>query len=123
MSRPQPGTTRDDTALVRGRLEAFLKEQTEDGAFRFKSKYIADDLESTPTQVGQLIYQLREDDEVPLEFEKLTGTRPTTWAVRRKTVCAECGHDHDGYDTTVDGDSHCYACGFPKQRRDDAGDE
>ena len=83
MSRPQPGKTREDTDLMRERLEEYLKEQTADGAYRFKSRFIADDLESSPTQVGQLIYQLRQDDDTSLTFEKLAYSGATQWEVRR----------------------------------------
>ena len=117
MSRPQPGTTRDDTDINLRRLEDYLLKKTEDGPFRFKAKFISDDIESTPKQIGQLISKFRQRDDVLIEFEKLTSSSPTTWEASRKTVCVECDHDHGGYDVTVNGASHCYACGFPKQRQ------
>ena len=40
------------------RLGRYLRERTEDGEFYFKSKFIADDLDMTPSQVGTLVDRL-----------------------------------------------------------------
>lgn len=64
------------------RLGRYLHERTEDGEFYFKSKFIADDLDMTPSQVGTLVDRLRESA-TGLEIERWAYTNATTWRVTR----------------------------------------
>jgi hypothetical protein len=64
------------------RLEGYLRERAaaSGGEFYFKSKFIADDLGMTPSQVGALIDQLRDVSE-RIRVEPWSYTNATTWRV------------------------------------------
>jgi hypothetical protein len=64
------------------RLGRYLRERTEDGEFYFKSKFIADDLDMTPSQVGTLVDRLR-GATTGLDIEPWAYTNATTWRVTR----------------------------------------
>ena len=64
------------------RLRRFLRRQAADGEYYFKSKYIADDLNLTPKEIGNLITKLRER-ETPLDIDRWAYTNATTWRVTR----------------------------------------
>ncbi|MWV64911.1 hypothetical protein GRS48_08770 [Halorubrum sp. JWXQ-INN 858] len=65
------------------RLAAYLREEAADGETYFKAKFIADDVELSPKEIGALIVRLQ--DSVPdLEIEKWSYTGATTWRVTRQ---------------------------------------
>lgn len=64
------------------RLGRYLRERCADGEYYFKSKYIADDLDMTPSQVGTLVDRLRESA-AGLDIERWAYTNATTWRVTR----------------------------------------
>lgn len=73
------GATAETRAGER-RLASYLRERAADGEFYFKSKFVADDLGMTPSQVGRLVSRL--DDSVEdLEVERWSYTNATTWRV------------------------------------------
>ncbi|MEF8779439.1 MAG: hypothetical protein V5A46_02010 [Haloferacaceae archaeon] len=64
------------------RLAGYLREQAVDsgGELYFKAKFIADDVDLSPKEIGALIVQLQES--VPdLTIEKWSYTGATTWRV------------------------------------------
>ena len=64
------------------RLGRYLRERTEEGEFYFKSKFIADDLDMTPSQVGTLVDRLQ-GSAAGLDIERWAYTNATTWRVTR----------------------------------------
>ena len=67
------------------RLAAFLREEAADGETYFKAKFIADDVDLSPKEIGALIVQLQ-DSVADLEIEKWSYTGATTWRVSRRTA-------------------------------------
>ena len=63
------------------RLEQYLRREAADGEAYIKSKFIADDVDLTPSQVGLLLTRLREADG-GVDVEKWSYTNATTWRVR-----------------------------------------
>jgi len=63
------------------RLEQYLRREAADGEAYIKSKFIADDVDMTPSQVGLLLTRLRESDD-GVDVEKWSYTNATTWRVR-----------------------------------------
>ena len=76
MSRSRSITEADEE-----RLETYLRRRAGGGEAYIKSKFIADDLGLTPSQVGALLARLRDADGGP-EVEKWSYTNATTWRVR-----------------------------------------
>ena len=62
------------------RLEQYLRRRAADGDAYVKSKFIADDVGLTPSQVGLLLKRLRES-EGDVDVEKWSYTNATTWRV------------------------------------------
>ena len=62
------------------RLERYLRRRAADGNAYVKSKFIADDVGLTPSQVGLLLKRLRES-EGDIDVEKWSYTNATTWRV------------------------------------------
>lgn len=69
-----------ETRAGEQRLASYLREQAADGEFYFKSKFIADDLGMTPSQVGRLVSRLNDSVE-DLKIERWSYTNATTWRV------------------------------------------
>lgn len=63
------------------RLEAYLRRKAAGGEAYIKSKFVADDVDLTPSQVGLLLQRLRES-ESRVEVEKWSYTNATTWRVQ-----------------------------------------
>lgn len=63
-------------------LREYLINRAESGGFFFKSKFIADDVDLSASQVGVLIGQLQEQEN-GLEIEPWSYTNATTWYVER----------------------------------------
>jgi len=63
------------------RLEQYLRREAADGDAYVKSKFIADEVELTPSQVGLLLTRLREADG-GVDVDKWSYTNATTWRVR-----------------------------------------
>jgi Mn-dependent DtxR family transcriptional regulator len=62
------------------RLERYLRSRAGDSDAYVKSKFIADDIGLTPSQVGLLLKRLRES-EGDVDVEKWSYTNATTWRV------------------------------------------
>jgi transcriptional regulator CtsR len=63
------------------RLERLLRREAGEGEAYIKSKFIADEVDLTPSQVGLLLTRLRESDG-GVDVEKWSYTNATTWRVR-----------------------------------------
>ena len=62
------------------RLRAYLSQKAADGEMYFKSKFIADDVDLSPKEIGALMLKLKKS--APgLEIEKWSYTSATTWRV------------------------------------------
>ena len=79
MQQPSTGTEPEDKE---GRLLTYLREKASDGELYFKSKFIADEVDLSPKEIGALMVQLRESA-TDLEIEKWSYTSATTWRVER----------------------------------------
>jgi hypothetical protein len=64
------------------RLGRYLRERAADGEFYFKSKFVADDVDMTPSQVGTVVDRLR-GSATGLDIERWAYTNATTWRVTR----------------------------------------
>lgn len=62
------------------RLRAYLAQKADDGEVYFKSKFIADEVDLSPKEIGALMVKLRESA-TDLEIEKWSYTSATTWRV------------------------------------------
>ncbi|ADQ66067.1 hypothetical protein GL213_02310 [Halogeometricum borinquense] len=62
------------------RLKQYLQEKAQDGEMYFKSKFIADEVELSPKEIGALMVKLR-DSATELTIEKWSYTSATTWRV------------------------------------------
>ncbi|PSQ59703.1 MAG: hypothetical protein BRD23_03680 [Halobacteriales archaeon SW_9_67_25] len=62
------------------RLRAYLTQKAADGEMYFKSKFIADEVDLSPKEIGALMVKLR-DSAPDLEIEKWSYTSATTWRV------------------------------------------
>ncbi|MES3161898.1 MAG: hypothetical protein PPP55_10080 [Halorubrum sp.] len=79
----EPNDAADDggsTASKAERLASYLREEAEDGEAYFKAKFIADDVDLSPKEIGALIVKLQ-DSVSDLEIEKWSYTGATTWRV------------------------------------------
>jgi len=73
-------TTDSATESKETRLRRYLSRRAEDGEVYIKSKFIADDVELSPKEIGALMVKLRESA-ADLEIEKWSYTSATTWRV------------------------------------------
>jgi Mn-dependent DtxR family transcriptional regulator len=69
------------TAADEERLERYLRSEAADGDAYIKSKFIAEEVDLSPSQVGLLLTRLRESDG-GVDVEKWSYTNATTWRVR-----------------------------------------
>ncbi len=70
----------EDVASKEERLKRFLLQKAEDGEMYFKSKFIADEVDLSPKEIGALMVKLR-DSASELTVEKWSYTSATTWRV------------------------------------------
>ena len=75
-------TTEPSTESKETRLRRYLARRAEDGEVYVKSKFIADDVDLSPKEIGALMVKLR-DSAAELEIEKWSYTSATTWRVTR----------------------------------------
>ena len=72
----------DEPASKTERLASYLRQEAENGEMYFKSKFIADDVDLSPKEIGALIVQLQ-DSVADLKIEKWSYTGATTWRVSK----------------------------------------
>lgn len=74
-------TAQPSAVTKEDRLAHFLREEAaEDGELYFKSKFIAEEVDLSPKEIGALMVKLR-DSVSDLEIEKWSYTSATTWRV------------------------------------------
>ena len=78
MSTTQPS---QESRSKEDRLRTYLSQKAEDGEVYFKSKFIADDVDLSPKEIGALMVKLK-DSTPDLEIEKWSYTSATTWRVK-----------------------------------------
>ena len=74
---PNDDVTPDDKEE---RLRNYLRSKASNGETYFKSKFIADEVDLSPKEIGALMVKLRESAS-DLEIEKWSYTSATTWRV------------------------------------------
>ena len=62
------------------RLKRYLLDRAEEGEMYFKGKFIADDVDLSPKEIGALMVKLR-DSATELTVEKWSYTGATTWRI------------------------------------------
>ena len=72
----------ESTDTKQQRLAAYLRERADDGEVYFKSKFIADEVDLSPKEIGALIVKLQESVS-DLAIERWSYTGATTWRVER----------------------------------------
>jgi len=77
-SMAKPST--DDEPTKEERLRSYLKQKAADGEMYFKSKFIADEVDLSPKEIGALMVKIR-DSASDLHVEKWSYTSATTWRV------------------------------------------
>ena len=84
MSTTQPSTEahspEQESRSKEERLREYLSQKASDGEIYFKSKFIADEVELSPKEIGALMVKLK-DSASDLEIEKWSYTSATTWRV------------------------------------------
>lgn len=78
MSTTQPAGI--DTNTKEQRLKAYLERNAADGELYFKSKFIADEVDLSPKEIGALMCKLT-DSATDFDIEKWSYTSATTWRV------------------------------------------
>ena len=76
----QPAVESDGQPSKQQRLKRYLVEKAADGELYFKSKFIADEVELSPKEIGALMVKLSESA-TDIEIEKWSYTSATTWRV------------------------------------------
>jgi hypothetical protein len=76
-----PSANADEPQDKETRLKAYLREKAADGEVYFKSKFIADDVDLSPKEIGALMVKLSKSA-TDLEVEKWSYTSATTWRVQ-----------------------------------------
>jgi len=74
------GSPSTDERSKEERLKAFLARKASDGEMYFKSKFIADEVDLSPKEIGALMVNLK-DSASELNIEKWSYTSATTWRV------------------------------------------
>ena len=76
----EPSTDSDDSASNEEQLKQYLLSKAQDGELYFKSKFIADEVDLSPKEIGALMVKLR-DSASDLSVEKWSYTSATTWRI------------------------------------------
>lgn len=76
-------TLPDNTQQKRDRLVRYLHRQTRDGELYCKSKFIADELDLSPKEIGYLMTCI-DDTDPDLEIQQWGNARAITWRVSRQ---------------------------------------
>ncbi|WP_135666178.1 DUF7123 family protein [Halorhabdus rudnickae] len=79
-TQPSGERVEESTTSKEERLRSFLKQKAQDGEMYFKSKFIAEEVELSPKEIGALMVKLR-DSASELNVEKWSYTSATTWRV------------------------------------------
>lgn len=74
----QPSTSQESKEA---RLKQYLNDRASDGELYFKSKFIADDVDLSPKEIGALMVKLSKSA-TDITVEKWSYTSATTWRVQ-----------------------------------------
>ncbi len=77
---PSTDATTIDDRSKEERLKRYLLDRAEDGEMYFKGKFIADDVDLSPKEIGALMVKLRESAS-DITVEKWSYTGATTWRI------------------------------------------
>ena len=77
---PSTDAPTPDTLSKEERLKRYLLERAQDGEVYFKGKFISDDVDLSPKEIGALMVKLSESA-TDLRVEKWSYTGATTWRV------------------------------------------
>ena len=79
-ANPSTNATPTDDLSKEERLKRYLLDRAEDGEMYFKGKFIAEDVDLSPKEIGALMVKLR-DSATELTVEKWSYTGATTWRI------------------------------------------
>jgi len=79
-ANPSANADSTDDLSKEERLKRYLLDRAEDGEMYFKGKFIADDIDLSPKEIGALMVKLR-DSATELTVEKWSYTGATTWRI------------------------------------------
>ncbi len=79
-ANPSTDATSTDDLSKEERLKQYLLDRAEEGEMYFKGKFIADDVDLSPKEIGALMVKLR-DSATELTVEKWSYTGATTWRI------------------------------------------
>ena len=77
---PSTDVSANDSQSKEERLKQYLLDRVQDGEVYFKGKFISDDVDLSPKEIGALMVKLR-DSATELTVEKWSYTGATTWRV------------------------------------------
>ena len=77
---PSTDVSANDSQSKEERLKQYLLDRAQDGEMYFKGKFISDDVDLSPKEIGALMVKLR-DSATELTVEKWSYTGATTWRV------------------------------------------
>ncbi|AAG20181.1 MULTISPECIES: hypothetical protein [Halobacterium] len=81
MSAPNSPSSEAESQDKETRLKSYLREKADDGELYFKSKFIADDVDLSPKEIGALMVKLSKSA-TDITVEKWSYTSATTWRVQ-----------------------------------------
>jgi len=70
----------EPTSAKASRLASFLRDEAADGEVYVKAKFIADDVDLSPKEIGALLVQLQGSVQ-DIEIEQWSYTGATTWRI------------------------------------------
>jgi len=79
-ANPSANADTADDRSKEERLKRYLLDRAQDGEMYFKGKFIADDVDLSPKEIGALMVKLR-DSATELTVEKWSYTGATTWRI------------------------------------------
>jgi CRP-like cAMP-binding protein len=79
-ANPSANADSTDDLSKEERLKQYLLDRAQDGEMYFKGKFIADDVDLSPKEIGALMVKLR-DSATELTVEKWSYTGATTWRI------------------------------------------
>jgi CRP-like cAMP-binding protein len=79
-ANPSTNASANDDASKEERLKQYLLDRAQDGEMYFKGKFISEDVDLSPKEIGALMVKLR-DSATELTVEKWSYTGATTWRV------------------------------------------
>ncbi|GAB6879999.1 hypothetical protein JCM17823_22730 [Halorubrum gandharaense] len=77
---PSTDASTTDEPSKEERLKQYLLDRAEDGEMYFKGKFISDDVDLSPKEIGALMVKLS-DSATDISVEKWSYTGATTWRV------------------------------------------